>query len=85
MDQYAARIWVTLEYARRAPVLCMADDGGRVPEPVRRDGARSGHRGLVGMRERAARTGARLDIASGPREGTAVTLAVPGAHAYGAH
>jgi signal transduction histidine kinase len=45
---------------------------------------RSGHWGLVGMRERAAHIGARLDIASGPRHGTTVTLAVPGAHAYGA-
>jgi signal transduction histidine kinase len=36
------------------------------------------------MRERAARIGARLEIASGPREGTAITLTVPGAHAYAA-
>ena len=35
-----------------------------------------------GMRERAARIGARLDIAGGPRQGTTVTLAVPAAHAY---
>jgi signal transduction histidine kinase len=78
----AARIRVTLDYGRRALTLCVADDGRGLPEPVRRDGARSGHWGLVGMRERAARIGARLDIASGPRQGTAVTLAVPGAHAY---
>jgi signal transduction histidine kinase len=80
---HASRIWVTLEYARRTLVLCVADDGRGIPEPVRRDGARSGHWGLVGMRERAARIGARLDIASGPREGTALTLTVPGVHAYG--
>ena len=81
---HASRIWVTLEYARRALVLCVADDGRGFPEPVRREGARSGHWGLVGMRERAARIGARLDVASGAREGTAVTLTVPGVHAYGA-
>jgi signal transduction histidine kinase len=81
---HASRVWVTLEYARRTLVLCVADDGRGIPETVRRDGARSGHWGLVGMRERAARIGARLDIASGAREGTAVTLTVPGVHAYGA-
>jgi signal transduction histidine kinase len=36
------------------------------------------------MRERATHIGARLDIASGPRQGTTVTLVVPGAFAYGA-
>ncbi|MCS0613550.1 histidine kinase [Massilia kyonggiensis] len=81
---HAARIRVTLVYARRTLTLCVADDGCGIPEPVRRDGARSGHWGLVGMRERAERIGARLDIASGPRQGTTVTLTVPGAHAYGA-
>lgn len=79
---HAARLGVTLEYGRRALVLCVADDGRGLPEPVRRDGARSGHWGLVGMRERAARIGARLEICSGPRLGTAVTLTVPGARAY---
>jgi signal transduction histidine kinase len=81
---HAAHLRVTLEYGRRALVLCVADDGRGLPEPVRRDGARSGHWGLVGMRERAARVKARLDICSGPRQGTAVTLTVPGAHAYAA-
>ena len=78
----AARVRVTLEYGRRALVLCVADDGCGLPEAVRRDGARTGHWGLVGMRERAARIGARLDIGSGPRPGTAVTLTVPGARVY---
>ncbi|MCS0633278.1 histidine kinase [Telluria mixta] len=81
---HAARIRVTLVYARRTLSLCVADDGRGLPESVRRDGTRSGHWGLVGMRERAERIGARLDIACGPRQGTTVTLAVPGAHAYGA-
>ncbi|PQO99266.1 hypothetical protein C5614_09235 [Massilia phosphatilytica] len=79
----AARIRVTLVHARRALTLCVADDGRGIPEPVRRDGARSGHWGLVGMRERADHIGARLDIAGGPRQGTMVTLTVPGMHAYG--
>ncbi len=84
---HAARIRVTLVHARRTLTLCVADDGRGLPEPVRRDGAGiaayRGHWGIVGMRERAAHIGARLDIASGPRQGTTVTLVVPGAHAYG--
>ena len=79
---------MTLVHARRALTLCVADDGRGLPEPVPRDGAgfagHRGHWGLIGMRERAARIGARLDIASGPRQGTMVTLTVPGVHAYGA-
>jgi len=81
---HAARIRVTLVYAQRTLTLCVADDGCGIPEPVQRDGSRSGHWGLVGMRERAERIGARLGIASSPRQGTTVTLAVPGVHAYGA-
>jgi signal transduction histidine kinase len=81
---HAARIRVSLVYARRTLTVCVADDGRGIPEPVRRAGARSGHWGLVGMRERAARIGARLDITGGPRLGTTVALVVPGAHAYGA-
>ena len=45
-------------------------------------GGREGHWGLAGMRERAARIGARLDIASGPGEGTRVEVQVPAAVAY---
>jgi signal transduction histidine kinase len=80
---HATRIRVTLAYARRALTLCVSDDGRGIPEPVLRAGALAGHWGLVGMRERAARIHARLDIASGPRQGTTVTLTVAGAHAYG--
>jgi signal transduction histidine kinase len=80
----AERIHVTLEYGRRALVLCVADDGLGLPEPVRRDGTRNGHWGLVGIRERAVHIGARFDVCSGPRLGTTVTLTVPGARAYAA-
>jgi len=80
----ATRIRVTLTYGRRALTLCVADDGRGLPEPVRRDGARSGHWGLVGMRERAARIGGRIDITGGPRQGTTVLLTVPAARAYAA-
>lgn len=41
------------------------------------EAARNGHLGLVGMRERAARVGAFLDLESAPGQGTAVALRVP--------
>jgi signal transduction histidine kinase len=85
---HATRLRVTLVYARRLLTLCVADDGCGLPEPVRRDGngfaGYRGHWGLIGMRERAERIGARLEIASGPRRGTTVALTVPGTHAYSA-
>jgi two-component system sensor kinase len=34
--------------------------------------------GLAGMRERASLVGGRLDIISGPGEGTTIVLEVPG-------
>ena len=45
-------------------------------------GGREGHWGLAGMRERAARIGARLDIVSGPGTGTRVEVHVPATVAY---
>lgn len=52
--------------------LEVADDGRGLPDSVDRDGAY----GLVGMRERAAAIGARLDIESTPGAGTRVRVTV---------
>ncbi|HEY1152191.1 MAG TPA: two-component regulator propeller domain-containing protein [Pseudoduganella sp.] len=55
----------------------VADDGaGFIPVP------KEGRWGLVGMRERAERIGASLDIDSAPGAGTRVTLRVPAQQAY---
>jgi len=43
-----------------------------------RSRGKEGHFGLQGMRERAARIGAKLTIASTPGGGTEVSLVVPG-------
>jgi signal transduction histidine kinase/ligand-binding sensor domain-containing protein len=73
---------VTLDYGRQALTVRVADNGSGLPEAVVRDGGRAGHWGLAGMRERAARIGGRLDIASRQGGGTTVTLSVPAKQAY---
>jgi hypothetical protein len=44
---------------------------------------KTGHFGLKGMKERAAKIGARLEIISTAPSGTVVTLTVPARVAYG--
>lgn len=73
----ATRIEVRLAYGARELALEVADDGRGIDAPVLRAGARDGHWGLVGMRERAARIGGRLSIDSGAGRGTTVGLVVP--------
>ena len=46
------------------------------------EGRRLGHWGLPGVRERAEKIGARLDLWSRPGMGTEVQLTVPGGVAY---
>jgi signal transduction histidine kinase len=56
-------------------VLRIADDGrGFEPDDV---GARPGHRGLLGARERAEAAGGRVEITSSPGAGTIVTCRIP--------
>ena len=54
------------------------DDGKGMPDEIASSGMRDGHFGLKGIRERAARIGARLIIASVPGKGTEILLVVPG-------
>jgi signal transduction histidine kinase len=84
---HASETTMDLTYSAEALQLCIQDNGrGFHPEdasraaraPVRPDEpeSRSGL-GLLGMRERAALIGAKLDIASAPEHGTTVALTVP--------
>jgi PAS domain S-box-containing protein len=72
----ARAIWVALVYRQRSVRLTVEDDGrGFHVQPVGR--SHGGHWGLIGMRERAERIDAPLDIRSGAGEGTTVELVVP--------
>jgi ligand-binding sensor domain-containing protein/signal transduction histidine kinase len=74
----AETITVTLSYDTEWLILRIADDGigMRAPgDPESRDPQR-GHFGLQGMRERAARLGARLEIDTAPGAGVVITLRV---------
>lgn len=73
---------VSVDYGRRDFTVSVRDDGCGLDELTARDGHRDGHWGLVGMRERAERIGAKLHIDSIPSQGTTVVLSVPAGRAY---
>ncbi len=81
----ATSIQVMLDYGTDRFVMLVTDDGKGVPAAILASGQRAGHWGLPGMRERAARIGATLDIDSplaGTPGGTRVGLTIPAARAY---
>jgi signal transduction histidine kinase/ligand-binding sensor domain-containing protein len=71
-----------LTYGDRLLRLRIRDDGCGIDPRILEKG-RGGHYGLPGMRERADRIGAKLDVWSGSGTGTEIDLSVPGAVAYG--
>ena len=79
----ATTITVAATFERRALRVRIADDGTGIDERVLEQGRREGHWGLVGMRERAARLGARIDIRRVRPRGTEVTLTVPAKVVFG--
>ncbi|NMO15711.1 ATPase [Pyxidicoccus fallax] len=78
----ARRIEVELTYARDELRLRIRDDGRGVDAELLQAGGRPGHWGLSGMRERARKIGATLDIWSREDAGTEVELRVPASAAY---
>ena len=72
----ASRLEVTLKYAQELS-LNVVDNGIGIDPSVLQNG-KEGHFGLKGMRERAERIGAKLDIISTPNSGTKLNLIVPG-------
>lgn len=71
-----------IAYDPRQLRLRIRDDGSGIDPQILGSGGRADHWGLQGMRERALRIGARVEIWSRPGAGTEVELTVPAATAY---
>ncbi|MER5806993.1 GAF domain-containing sensor histidine kinase [Streptomyces sp. NPDC002033] len=73
----ADRVEVTLTRTPGGGAVLRVRDGGRgfSPSTVRTAGR---HLGLVSMRDRASGAGGRLEVRSGPGEGTTIEMEVPG-------
>lgn len=77
----AKTIEVELKYSSNRVRVLVRDDGCGIDPETLRNG-RDGHFGLLGMRERAGRIGARLNVTSNPTAGTEIELSVPANIAY---
>jgi signal transduction histidine kinase/ligand-binding sensor domain-containing protein len=78
----AQKIETEITFARTALRLRVRDNGCGVDSKILEDGGRPGHWGMRGMRERARKIGARLDIWSRQGNGTEVDLRIPASIAY---
>jgi signal transduction histidine kinase/ligand-binding sensor domain-containing protein len=79
----AQKIEAEITYSDSEFLLHVRDDGGGIDPEVANQGARAGHWGLPGMRERAKSFGGKLEVWSEHGAGTEIELRVPGAIAYG--
>jgi signal transduction histidine kinase len=79
----ARRIEVEIQYDAEELRIRIRDDGIGIDPKVLDEGARPGHWGLPGIRERARLVGAQLDFWSDVGAGTEVQLTIPAAVAYG--
>jgi len=73
----ARHIAATIRHGRRELRVMVEDDGQGIDPEVIEAGRRDGHWGLVGMRERALRIGARLELRDHDGRGTVMVLTVP--------
>ena len=80
---HASRIEAEIAYDRQFFRLRIRDNGKGIDRKVLEEGARQGHWGLPGVRERAKRIGAQLKLWSEPGAGTEAELTVPARIAYG--
>lgn len=78
----ARSIEAQVTYGNAQFALCVRDDGDGIDPGVFEKGARSGHWGLPGMRERAAQFGGQLHVWSESGAGTEIELTVPAPIAY---
>jgi len=78
----AGRIEVEIHYGTRELRLCVRDNGKGIETKVLESGARAGHYGLPGMRERARLVGGKLAVRSEAGSGTETELTIPASIAY---
>jgi signal transduction histidine kinase/ligand-binding sensor domain-containing protein len=79
----AQKIEAEITYGDSQFLLHVRDDGSGIDPHVTNEGARAGHWGVPGMRERAKSFGGKLEVWSKVGAGTEVELTVPAAIAYG--
>lgn len=72
----AQKIDLNLVFHEQAVCLTVADDGAGF-DVQRHPGAKQGHFGLAGMRERAESIGAKFEVTSSADKGTVVTVEAP--------
>jgi signal transduction histidine kinase/ligand-binding sensor domain-containing protein len=78
----AKKIEVEIRYDARELRIRFRDDGIGIDPKILNEGARAGHWGLPGVRERAKLAGAQLDFWSEVGAGTEVQVTVPASVAY---
>ena len=79
---HANLVEVVVRYDATGLHVRVHDDGIGIDPQVEQAGARPGHWGLPGMRERAVKMGARVDIFSRPGAGSNIELSVPATRAF---
>ncbi|MFC4527061.1 hypothetical protein ISN76_10180 [Dyella halodurans] len=79
---HASKISVHVRYGADGLHMLVSDDGCGIPADILKAGGRDGHWGIVGMRERAKRIGAYLEIRRGSQAGTEFVLKVPASVIY---
>jgi signal transduction histidine kinase/ligand-binding sensor domain-containing protein len=79
---HASHIEAEIRYDKRHLRLRIRDDGKGIDRNIVEEGARAGHWGLPGIRERSKRIGGRFDIWSEAGAGTEIELTVPASRAF---
>ena len=78
----ARNVRAEMTFGNRELQFRFIDDGRGTDPKILREGGRSGHWGLRGMRERAEKTGGRLEVVSRSGNGTEIIVRIPAAAAY---